>query len=180
MEQLGYESANFVYELQPPFTQTGVASIMLVSIIDDGFEWSDNAEICGEFTEYGQDFVAKFDYDCAWCRSPDVIYGSVRDGYGFTYMTVRCNACQTIIDRMFEYWENRHPLLKDLSPNDYLKTDCREPLITAKCNELRNQLCTEIFALRNFLHKDLCSEIINIQLEIIYKEFRITADELIV
>lgn len=94
------------------------------------------------------------------------------------YYYSHCPECQLVINRMFEYWENRHPLLKGLSPNDYLKTELREPIITAKCKELRERLCVEIFMLRELLPKELCQEIIDKRFKIIGAEYRLSAEAL--
>lgn len=115
---------------------------------------------------------------CSRCGSP-ILYRSklvhCPKGLEDNFSYHRCVECQLIINRMYEYWEDRHPLFKDLSPDDYLKTEVREPIIVAKCNELRKQLYTEISALGNFLPKDLYREIIKFQLEIIYRDFRLSA-----
>lgn len=89
-----------------------------------------------------------------------------------------CAECQLIINRMFEYWQNRHPLLLTLSGNDYLKSDRREAIIAAKCEETRKKLYNEIFALSQLFPKDLCQEIINNRLKIIYSEYRLSAEDL--
>lgn len=118
---------------------------------------------------------------CTWCGVQTfylykrIICPVLSENDEFYYSD--CNDCRSIIDRMYEYWENRHPLFKELSPNDYLKTEVREPIITARSEELRKKLYIEIFALSDLLPKDLRQEIINFQMKIIYKEFRLSADD---
>lgn len=118
---------------------------------------------------------------CRWCGIQTVyLYRQIIcpavPYYSAVYYS-DCDDCQLIINRMFEYWENRHPLFKDLSPNDYLKTEIREPIITTKCNELNQSVYTILITMCKFLPKDIAMEILTIQLKLIQKEYRLTIED---
>lgn len=89
----------------------------------------------------------------------------------------RCVNCQLIINRMYEYWEDRHPLFKDLSPDDYLKTEIREQIITAKCKETRKKLSAVLLTMCKFLPKDPAMEILAFQLKLLQKEYRLPIED---
>lgn len=118
---------------------------------------------------------------CPWCnsqvlyRSRSVICPAIPEYNALHY--VRCVDCQLIINRMYEYWENRHPLFKNLSSNDYLKTEIREPIIATKCEELRKKLYTVLLTMRKFLPKDPAMEILTFQLKLIQKEYRLSIED---
>lgn len=173
MEQLGFDPAEYTYAIEPYFAcccgKCQVINITSNSISIVAYDTIPTVNTrrgmhgrCGWCESRSS--VCSFKCPCSPCK--DVIEQC-------------CEKCHIVVARMFEFYRDPHPILKNLSPNDYLKTDQREQIIGAVCKTLRPQIYTSLYVLRTVLPNDLCRIILNIQLEIIRKKYRISASELI-
>lgn len=188
MNRLGYDPEQFTYSLYPTNAcKCGNYCRFIRVFSNDPSQERPHTTIAVYraipiFGPFERRMVVGLKDECTWCEGR-VVYRykwtvcPAFDG-GESSLVNRCDNCQSIINRMYEYWENRHPLLKDLSPNDYLKTEIREPIIAAKCEELCKKLYIEIFALSELIPKDIRREIINNRFKIIHTEFQLSAEDL--
>jgi len=93
-----------------------------------------------------------------------------------------CQRCFDIQKRMFEYFRNRHPLLKNLSKLDYVDDKTRAEGFARECSALRGRLLYYIAELNRSLPLGKTPQMLIIVFctKMIYRDNRITVDELIV
>lgn len=173
MEQIGYSSIEHTYESALNNCICGDCKIInIIRIHDQKYIRSLSNVTLPQNTQ------PKLWSSCDWCKIKHAAMHHINDCQGLL-LIVRCDDCQIIIDRMFEYFQNPHPLFEHLSKTDYLKTDIRDKIFAVKCKELWNQLFSMFYAISKFLCKDECWTILNIYLDRIHKECRISLSDLI-
>lgn len=181
MEQLGY-SNNSTYEIDDD-VNCNCGKCHMIEIVRISPSGTLSSVYEATIPVKDQPVGSSFDDNsiCRWCGSVDaILYKIIGNCVIRSNHTVcRCNKCQTVISRMFEYFWNPHPLLKKLlSKNDYLKTEVREQTLAVEHKKLRRYFLTEHIVLSDFLPKELCRLIFNIQSDITQKECGITLRDL--
>lgn len=100
---------------------------------------------------------------CNYCNGADGDgkFWIVRNGGNRPPGGVCCAACHQVIKWMFEYFLDKHPLLKDLTKFGYLNGELRKKFIAAKCDQIRSQLVRKKWLLDaiGILHRDLSREL---------------------
>lgn len=93
-----------------------------------------------------------------------------------------CQRCFDIQKRMFEYFQNHHPLLKNLSKLDYVDDRIRAEGFARECSVLRGRLLYYIAELNRSLPLGKTPQMLIIVFctEMICRDNRITVDELII
>lgn len=86
-----------------------------------------------------------------------------------------CRDCKVIGNRMFEYFENKHPLLEKLTKIEYLNTNKRDDEIKVQCNILKKQIayCNWLIQFAGNLHYDVTRLIVKNHFDIICSEKRV-------
>lgn len=131
----------------------------------------------GQFTS----FQSYLGIHCSWCSNIIRPRGETmyhRTSKETQCVEIRCEECHLIINRAFEYFTDKHPLLGELSADDYLLNTAREAEIKTQCRVLKKHLAYRCWLIQFIVPRDLYRQMIALYIGVACKENRIVWEDL--